>query len=360
MGQIADLMRDAGIHASTAPGANDGGPDVRYEEDIPGDYEDVSGYDPMDFGDEDDVDDGPDDIAEDTTDFAAEYRSGPAVAPPRAPKQTRQQAPQAPPKEEKGNVYAKLRIAERDKRIMEERFTKLLDAISSPSQEQEEQEPEIVPFEQDPLTHLVSKVDAVNRKMDKQNLSQKQIQERQEVAGLLERADYHTNEIVEKIGEDNWLEAMDYLAEVRIEDFLERNPDRTRDEANQIIGAAVLKEKVALTKAGRNAPELYLKDAIRFGYRPAALSQQQAPAAPVGTKQPARTAKQEIRDQNSKGQGTRTLGSLNGAPAKEKLSAKAVVGMSEADFRDLVDEATKEKGRNGQMKLSDFIRPNSN
>jgi hypothetical protein len=362
MGEIADLMKNAGVagrvdHPSYDEG-DDGDVNVRYEEDIPGGYEDISGYDPLDYGDDDDdEDDGPDDIAEDTTNFATDFRQGPAI-PEVKPQRQAQATTSQPEKGKKGNVHAELRIVQRENRIMQERFAKLLDAITNPQPlAEEEQEPEIVPFEQDPLTHMVSKLDAVSRKVDKQTLTQKQQQERERISGLLHEADNLTTDVANKIGVENWQDAMEYLADVRIEDYLERNPDRTRDEASQIIGAAVLREKVALTAAKKNPAELYLKDALRFGWRPAGQTTQAA--QPVQQKAPVRTAKQEIRDANGKGQGTRTTASLNGAPAKQKLSAKAVVGMKENDFRDLVDDVMKERGRNGSLKLSDFISPNS-
>lgn len=364
MGEIADLMKNAGVtgrgeHPSYDEG-DDGDVNVRYEEDIPGGYDDVSGYDPMDFGDDDDEeDDGPEETAEDVTNFASSFRDGPAIPEQRQQKTSTQQAPVAEKPGKKGNVHAELRIVQRENRIMQERFAKLLDAITNPQpMQEEEQEPEIVPLEQDPLSHLASKLEQVNRKVDKQNLTAKQQQERERMGKLLSEADDLTAQVAEKIGVDNWQDAMEYLAEVRIEDYLERNPDRTREEANQIIGAAVLKEKVALTAAKRNPAELYLKDALRFGWRP--QGQVNQAAAPVPQQAPqTRSAKQEIRDANGKGQGTRTTASLNGAPAKQKLSAKAVVGMKENDFRDLVDDIVKDRGRTGAVKLSDFINPNS-
>lgn len=348
MGEMADLIKNAGLDPSSEP-------NVVFEE-LPGDNEDISGYDPLDYGDDidDDDDDGPEDVAEDTTNFATSFKNGPAI-PENRTRQAQPQQKQAPV--EKGNVHAKLRIVERQNRVMEDRLNKLIEAITNPVvQEEEEQEPEIVPFEQDPLTHMVSKLDSVAKKVDKQALTQKQLQERERMGKALERADNLTYEMAQKIGENNWQDAMAYLAEVRIEDFLDRNPERTRDEASNIIGAAILKEKINLVNAGRNPAELYLKDAIRFGFRPAEVREQVAqPKAQAAARNP----KDEIRSQNSKGAGTRTTASLNGAPAKQKLSAKAVVGMKESDFRDLVDEVSKERGKNATLKLSDFILPNS-
>lgn len=358
MGEMADLIRNAGLEGSTEPGS--GIPQAQYVEDLPGDYEDISGYDPMDYGDEDeDEDDGPDEVAEDTTNFATSFRNGPAIPETRQPAKA-QPREEAPKGREKGNVHAKLRVVERENRIMQERLNRLIEAITPKPVEEEELEQEIVPFEQDPLTHMVSKLDQVSKKVDKQNQDQKLTREKQEFLRNLEGADQRAAEIAEKIGEDNWVEAMEYLANVRIEDYLERNPDKTRDEANHIIGAAVLKEKVFLESQGRNSAELYLKDAIRFGFRPSSLRQKEvAPVVKAPDKPAARSPRDEIRSANNKGAGTRTTASMNGAPAKQKLSAKGVVGMKESDFRDLVDEVEKERGRGGALKLSDFILPNS-
>lgn len=351
MGEMADLIRNQGLEASDEP-------NVVYE-DLPGDNEDVSGYDPLDYGDDvDDLeDDGPDDVAEDVTNFASNFRNGPAVAEQKPQRQ--EPAPQRQPKEEKGNIHAKLRIVERENKIMQERFAQLLDAITNPKvPEVEEEEQEIVPFEQDPLTHMVSKLDRVAKQVDKQSNAQKQQQQKEQIGKALAKADDYTNQMVEKIGEENWQEAMEYLANVRIEDYLDRNPGKTRDEASNIIGAAVLREKISLAASGRDPAELYLKDAVRFGFRPSSLNQKEvAPVAPPKTAP--RNAKDDIRNANARNANTRTTASMNGAPAKQKLSAKTVVGMKETDFRDLVDEVTKERGRNGSIKLSDFILPNS-
>lgn len=358
MGEMADLLRNSGIDPAKEPG---GEPQAQYIEDLPGDYEDISGYDPMDYGDDDDEDedDGPDDVAEDVTNYATSFRNGPAI--PETKQPSKQPAPErATQKHEKGNVHAKLRVVERENRIMQERLNRLIEAMTPKPVEEEEIEQEIVPFEQDPLVHMVSKLDQVSKKVDKQSQEQKLIREKQEFIRNLEGADQKAAEIAEKIGEENWVEAMEYLANVRIEDFLDRNPDKTRDEANRIIGSAVLKEKVWLESQGRNSAELYLKDAIRFGFRPKGFGKVAEPPAPKPQDKPQpRTARDEIRNANSKGAGTRTTASMNGAPAKQKLSAKGVVGMKESEFRDLVDEVEKERGRGGSLKLSDFILPNS-
>lgn len=345
MGAIADAINNE--------------PDVRFEEQLSGDNVDISGYDPMDFGDEEGFDFAPDDVAEDTTNFATEYRNGPAVKEQKQQDQQQEQQRQPVNQPKAGNVHAKLRIVERENKILADRFNKLVNALTNPPDlsEAEDEEEEIVPFEQDPLNHMASQLNRVTRSLEEQKADVRKNEEKRQVAGLLSKADDYTMEIVDKVGPQIWDEAMEHLANVRIEDFCERNPDRTRDEASQIIGNAILREKVQLVAQGRNPAEIYLKDAIRFGFRPSAARKEAAVVAPESVKQTTRTAKEEIRSQNSKGQGTRTTASLNGAPAKQKLSAKTVVGMDERDFRDLVDEVSKD--RRGDLRLRDFILPNA-
>ena len=338
-------------------------PDVRYVEDLPGGHKDISGYDPMDFGDDDDDGDDftPDEIAEDVTDFAASWKSG---QPSQPAKQGSAQAPppdeDAEPKEKKGNIFAENRILKRDMKVMEQRFSQLIEAINNRNQPQEEEgeeeEDNVVPFEQDPLTHLAQKIGSVDKKMEQQKVLEKQRQQQEVIGKYLEKADEYTNQVIEKIGPQYWDEAMEHLANVRIEDFLERNPNKTRNEASELIGAAIINEKIRLVASGRNPAEVYLKDAFRFGYRPTGATQP-AKQEPVPSKPAVPNAKDTIRSQNSKAQNTRTTATLNGAPAKQKLSAKAVVGMAERDFRDLVDDVTKD--RRSEPRLRDFILPNS-
>lgn len=345
MGAIADAINNE--------------PDVRFSEELPGDNTDISGYDPMDFGDEEGFDESPDDVAEDLTNFASEFRNGPAIREDNQPNSTKEPQKQPAQQTKAGNVHAKLRIVERENKILADRFNKLVNALTNPPDISsiEEEEEAIVPFEQDPLNHMASQLNQVKKSLEEQKADSKRQEEKRQVATLLSKADDYTLAIVDKVGPEIWDEAMEHLANVRIEDFIERNPDRTRDEASQIIGNAILREKVQLVAQGRNPAEIYLKDAIRFGFRPSALKPQAPQPVAEKPQKPVRNAKEEIRSQNSKGQGTRTTASLNGAPAKQKLSAKTVVGMDERDFRDLVDEVSKD--RRGDLRLRDFILPNA-
>lgn len=336
-------------------------PDVRDVEDLPGGYKDISGYDPMDFGDDDDDRDDftPDEIAEDVTEFAGTWKSGPADKKAQPIAQPAEQDDQEP-KEKKGNIFAENRILKRDMKVMEQRFSQLIDALNNRNQpneeEQEEEDDDVVPFEQDPLTHLAQKIGSVDKKMEQQKVLEKQRQQQEVIGRYLDKADEYTNQVIEKIGPQYWDEAMEHLANVRIEDFLERNPNKTRNEASELIGAAIINEKIRLVAAGRNPAEVYLKDAFRFGYKPTGADQPvKREVAPLKPAVP--NAKDQIRSQNSKAQNTRTTATLNGAPAKQKLSAKAVVGMAERDFRDLVDDVTKD--RKSEPRLRDFILPNS-
>lgn len=316
-------------------------------EGLPGDNEDLSGFDPMDYGDQQPPAPVIGDIAQEFwTEEDANNLNLPDPTP--APAKGGESRPQPKPD---NAIQARLRIAERENKIFRERLDYILASMAKMNQpqEEEEEEEEITPFEDDPLTHVSQKVDKLGKQLERSE-EEKQRQAQVEYAGkLLSKADDYTNEAIAKIGPDTWNAAMMHLANVRIEDYLERNPNYTREEASKAIGAAIVQEKIRMVHEGRNPAEVYLRDAVRFGF---------AAAQPKATPAPKSSPRTQIQEQNAKDKlGGKSIASVGGAPARARLSAQATLGMDDRLFREVVDDAIRDKGGRG-LSVRDFIQPN--
>lgn len=338
MPEIADLLNE--------------GPEVIYSEGLPGDNEDISGFDPMDFGDEPAEPEPQGDVAQEYWTEADADNLKPPVEPAVGGVQ-RPSQPQPTPKPDNA-LQAKLRIAEREKKIYQQRLDYILQQLATQNQPPEELEEEenIPDYNEDGLGHIVGKLDKLDRKLERTEAEQKRDQALKYAGSLLSQADTMTNEAIAAVGPDTWNAAMKHLAHVRVEDYKERHPNVTDEEANRFVGDAIIREKIRLVHEGRNPAEVYLKDAVRFGFRA-----QQPAAAPAQSKQPA-THREQIQQQNRRdSSGGRSIASVSGAPPKARLSAQSTLGMDDRHFREVVDDAIRERGGK-ELSLRDFIAPN--
>lgn len=312
---------------------------------------DISGFDPMDYGDTQPEPEPVGDIAQEH--WSEEDANNLAAPEPQAPApQPRGQA-----RSPENALQARLRIAERNARegqIYKERLDYIMSRLAEQDQEQEEEEAiEVVPYEEDPVLHQAQKLELVNQRLEQAERQRALDNQRQQIGQLMSKADEYTNAAIAEVGPDIWNQAMQHLAAVRIDDYVERNPHLTRDEASKVIGSAIVKEKIKMVADGRNPAEVYLRDAIRFGFRVKPQAQ-----APQATRQPNPTgARQEIQKANARDRVSgKSIASVQGAPAKARLSASSTLGMDDRLFREMADDAIKEKG--GKLSIRDFVRPN--
>lgn len=249
----------------------------------------------------------------------------------------------------KGNVHARNRILEREKKElersirdqelrskrMEERLEDLLETINGRNQEPTEPEIEEPEFRHDPMG-------AVYAKLTKQEREQKrkEEQERQERAAAEERKVVtEINEMILDFAEEtpDYEEAVGFLAELEFEEGIEDNPDLTQQEVDEKMTRELRERMKGWVRSGKDPGEELYKRAKRRGWKPQA-------------QRPKTDAKEQIAAENARAKAGSSISKVSGRSGTGRVTAKQISYMSDDEYRVWRDQQKKQLGRTPKMK----------
>jgi len=252
-----------------------------------------------------------------------------------------------------GNPFAALRIAERNNKILADRLAQIVERLDSRRAEPEiEEEEEIVDDETNPIPALSQKVDKLLKETKKSKEEQEKDRKLSEVREVLSVADDRIAEFRSSIGVEEYNNAVEYVVNLKVQDFEDVYPDKTRDEIENLVARAAMEEKYNLARSGKNPAQVIYEYAKRHGFRP-----QKAKSSEDGTTQVRKIdPKQTIKRDKERQDKSRTISTTPGKNAKTP-SVDDFVGMSEDEFDDYLTQLEKDKGyrRGGGMRVAEIL-----
>lgn len=292
---------------------------------------DISGYDPL----EEAVIGG---FEGEPVQESVEEQPQPAPLPPPQAQQDDRQV--------KGNVFARLRVVERERDIekrrakeAQDRLVQVLEMVLD--QDQPEQEPEEDYHEIDPVARLERKVDRVARTLEEEKLAEEQAEREQEAMQELMTANMAIRQFAAQAG-PLYTSAIAHLAAMEMDEYLEEHPNVTPQEAELNLLQEMENNKVKWLQQGRNPGQELFKRAIRRGFT-FPVEQARAAQAPPRQAPPARqSATEEVR--REQGRSVRSLGPAQGGAAPQATNARTLATASESDFQDKVLRMVQERG----------------
>lgn len=274
-----------------------------------------------------------------------------------------EETPEEPPK--KGNVHAALRVAqrslvqaERTNQILATRFNQLLEMVQNgqfaggqtPQKADAEPEEPMPSFDEDPMGNISGRLGQVEKMFKSFMENVGKSEQINTTTNALREIDNATAVYAETIGRDTYNDAIQHLAQVRVQEEILNNPGLTEPEAVQIVAQKVINDKIRWARAGVNPGEQWVKQARTLGWRPTSKGK-----APVEKNANAREAVARSREKNRKGT---TISRAPGSAASKSLTVDDILKYPERDWDTLMRKSAKAMGKSPRdLKFSDIVPP---
>lgn len=251
--------------------------------------------------------------------------------------------PQGEP-EIKGNPYARARVLEREKRILEQRmrerddqFNQLIKAIEEGASGKTEDDDEPID-EGDPLTRLDRKQEATNRKLEQLLEQQKESKQVAELMHLEAVANAKIQEFAVRadgVEKDLYKKAAAHYLNVLMSDKLE-DTDLSVEEAKRELAGQIAEMKIKFVKSGKNPGEEFFKRAVLHGFVVPKVAESPSPT-------PAPTAKDQIAKAKGKKDVLASLSSVQGTVKRDGVGDLSKLNEKE-NFRRVLQLAREKNG----------------
>ena len=321
---------------------------------------DISGYDPL----EGLLDEEPeqeqeeldaDDVLSEMEEPEAEEEEEVESTPPQQP-----QVQPYNPNMDPNVAWARTRIVERERDTYKNRLdmliAKLQEAQNQPVEEEDEDDYELMAPDEK-ASKLSEKALKKLEAMENQQKLSKQQAMLQNAIGV---ADAHIANFA--MSNPQYTQAVAHLAYMEIDELLDENPGITPAEAEAKVMNKVQTDKLRWVSSGKNPGLELWKRAVRRGFVPQQMAQEEeegvdeTPVAPAQPKKP--TAQEEVENvkkQRAKQQAARTIATVPGAQGRSALNAKTLAKMSEKDFLDKIADLSKNNLGHRAPSFSDLL-----
>lgn len=272
-----------------------------------------------------------------------------------------QQPPQTglPQQRDLGNPHARARIAARDARLYKQRFEQLWNWIQEQQKAAaaQEQEQELPPFDEAPIDHLQAKTQLLEKQLqEKQFLEQKQreneyiMQTLSQGGTAIQEFNQASNGVYEK--------AVQHVANVRLNDLLESNPNLTLPEAERYLALEAQKKIFEWTRMGINPAFQFMDEAVRLGFNWQVYENGTQGVVQQGNDQ----ARREIQAQRKRDNAARTISNMPGKSPKRPIQNRDPLKMQDDEFKDVLKILEAERGgaRRAKITMQDFFQAQSN
>lgn len=233
----------------------------------------------------------------------------------------------------KGDPYARARVLERERdrekrRVadLEQKLNSLTEAITRLAPQVQEEEEEQEPL--NPIEAISRKTDRVLQEMNdlkKQREQEVQHQQLSQEEQIANRGIQSFMEQAEKAAPGVYQSAVAHLANVKITEYLEDNPDASEDEAKEHVAVWAREFKLRAMREGKNPGEEFLKRSAIHGFNPnVAAKPQKAPGAPkvaAPTPDPQVAFQEDLRRREALG----SLSSMQGTAKVDPMKALSAI-----------------------------------
>jgi hypothetical protein len=230
----------------------------------------------------------------------------------------------------RGNPFARLRIVERENKVMSARFNELIDRLTPKEREEAEEEIEVPDFDANPLAAIHAQQRRTETRIEKMERAAREKEAKREFQSAITIA----NEAIKDFAEEtpDYSDAIKHLCAVDYEEAMDENPELSEKEVDNLLTQKLEQKKLNWLRAGKDPGEELYKRAIKKGYAPGSESK----------KGP--DAKEIIAADKKRAAAGASIAKAAGRASEGKVTASAIARMTDAEYREWADRLAKEKG----------------
>lgn len=263
------------------------------------------------------------------------------------------QEPQGAPEPPiKGNPFARIRVLEREKRLAEERnqrieeqFIKLTESLSKLAP-QEEEDPEEDLSTLNPIEAISKRQEMILERIESREKQEQEEKEREQITEEERAADIHIQSFIqraEQAAPGVYPAAVAHLANVKMSEYLDDNPDVSVEDAEAEVGKWARGIKMRALREGKNPAEEFLRRSVQVGFNPnGAVKPQKAPGA-TNQQQVQPNPAQQIQAEQRRKEALGSLSNMQGTSVQDPI--KGLNSLSEKERIRTLMGMSKERGR---------------